>query len=171
MKEVLKLDIVICPAAIEQKPVLAQLMELYMYDFSEFSGEDVSECGYYGYKYMDNYWTEAGRMPLLIRVDGKLAGFALVRACSEYSDMPVPHCIGEFFVMKKYRRRGVGRTAACRVFDMFPGNWEVSQWKNNLPAQRFWRRVISEYTGGEFSELCTDDVVVQAFSSAVAGRA
>ena len=52
--------------------------------------------------------------------------------------------------MKKYRRRGVGRTAARMVFDLFPGGWEVSQWRSNLPAQRFWKQVIDEYTAGEY---------------------
>ncbi len=35
--------------------------------------------GLYDYMYLDHYWTEEGRHPFFIRVDGKLAGFALVR--------------------------------------------------------------------------------------------
>ena len=83
-------------------------------------------------------------------VNGKLAGLVLVRSCCEHNTLPNPHCIAEFFVMKKYRQKGVGRAAAMKIFDMFHGGWEVSQWVNNLPAQNFWCKVISAYTNGKY---------------------
>ncbi len=43
-----------------------------------------------------------------IMVNGKLAGLVLVRSCCEHNTLPNPHCIAEFFVMKKYRQKGVG---------------------------------------------------------------
>lgn len=54
--------------------------------------------------FLDHYWTEAGRHPYFIRVDGTLAGFVLIReiAMAYYS-------VAEFFVMKKYRNQGVGQ--------------------------------------------------------------
>ena len=41
----------ICVEAIlyEQKSVLIQMLELYQYDFSEFSDDDINEYGYFGY--------------------------------------------------------------------------------------------------------------------------
>ena len=63
------------PIRIEQKPVLTQMMELNSYDFSEFTGDDISEYGYYGYAHIDDYWNEADRYPFFIRADGKLAGW------------------------------------------------------------------------------------------------
>ncbi|MBQ2954409.1 MAG: GNAT family N-acetyltransferase [Clostridia bacterium] len=155
------MNVSIEPIMIEQKPVFVQLMELYSYDFSEYSGEDVSEYGYFGYPHIDDYWNEPGRYPFFIRVDGKLAGLALVRSCCEYAQLAHPHCMAEFFVMRKYRRRGVGRIAAGMVFDRFPGGWEVSQWRSNLPAQRFWQRVISGYTHGRYDAFdCAEQDVV-----------
>lgn len=144
------MDIRVEPILPEQKSVLIQMMELYNYDFSEFSQDDLNEYGYFGYAHIDDYWNEAGRHPFFIRVDGKLAGLVLVRSCCEHNDLPNPHNIAEFFVMKKYRKNGVGRAAAVKVFDMFPGGWEVSQWTNNLPAQRFWQKVVAEYTHGSY---------------------
>jgi len=54
----------------------------------------------YDYKYLDHYWTEEGRQPFVIRVDGKLAGFVLIRmmGTNEHSQS-IP--VAEFFVMKK----------------------------------------------------------------------
>lgn len=136
--------------SIEQKSVFVQLMELYSYDFSEFSNDDINEYGYFGYSRIDDYWNEEGRYPYFIRVDGKLAGLVLVRSCSEYNDLQNPHNIAEFFVMKKYRHKGVGKEAAVKVFNQFPGVWEVAQWTNNFPAQQFWKKVITEYTNNNY---------------------
>ena len=43
------MDIRIEPILIEQKSVFIQMMELYNYDFSEFSDDDINEYGYFGY--------------------------------------------------------------------------------------------------------------------------
>lgn len=149
-------DIDVSAVSIEDKPVLRNLMELYMHDFSELTGGDVGDHGLFGYRYLDHYWTEPDRHPFLIRVGGKLAGFVLVRS-RRRGDGVAESGIAEFFVMRKYRRRGVGRIAARRVFDMFPGRWTVMQLSDNAAAQGFWRNVIADYTGGEFTETLGDD--------------
>lgn len=151
------MNISVEPILIEQKSVFIQMMELYNYDFSEFSDDDINEYGYFGYSRIDDYWNEEGRYPFFIRVDGKLAGLVLVRSCSEYNHLSNPHNIAEFFVMKKYRRKGVGKVAAMKIFDMFPGGWEISQWANNLPAQNFWKQTINEYTNGKYDTFTAID--------------
>ena len=138
------------PIRKEQKSVFIQLMELYNYDFSLYSGDDVNEYGYYGYDHIDDYGNEEGRFAYFIRVADKLAGLVLVRTACEFNDLPNPRSIAEFFVLQKYRRQGVGKAAAILAFDKHPGDWEVSQFGNNLPAQQFWQAVIAAYTGGNY---------------------
>jgi len=58
----------------------------------------------------------------------------------------------QFFVLKKYRRKGAGRLLANAVLAALPGRWEVGQMSENLAAHAFWRQVIGEYTGGRFKE-------------------
>lgn len=158
------MNINIEPILLEQKSVFVQMMELYSYDFSEFSDADINEYGYFGYSHIDDYWNEKGRYPFFIRANGKLAGLVLVRSCCEYNNLPDPHNIAEFFVMKKYRRKGVGKAAAVKVFDMFPGGWEVSQWSNNLPARKFWEKVVDEYTKGKYDTFTVTEKNVAGFS-------
>ena len=62
----------------EDKEPLRNLLEKYLYEFSEWEGQDVDCNGLYGYPYLDAYWTDEKRYPFLILVDGKLAGFAMV---------------------------------------------------------------------------------------------
>ncbi len=147
------MDISIEPISIDDKSVLTRLMELYMHDFSPYSDNDVNEHGLFGYAHIDDYWNEEGRFPYLIRAGGKIAGFALVRSCCEYSNPPNPHTIAEFFILRKYRRQGIGTLAAARVFDMHRGGWEVSQWAQNIPAQKFWQAAIEGYTGGVYTSF------------------
>ena len=142
---------------IEQKPAFIRMMQLYLYDFSEFSHDDLNRQGEFEYPYIDAYWEEEGRFPFFIKADGKFAGLVLVRSCSEYNELCNPHNIAEFFVMKKYRRAGIGKRAAELIFDMFPGTWEISVWKENIPAQKFWEKAINEYTDGKFRRFYSEE--------------
>lgn len=65
--------------------------------------------------------------------------------------------VSEFFIMKKYRRNGIGRKTAFTIFDRFCGTWVVGQTINNIPAQVFWKKIIDEYTGGNFEEVVSSD--------------
>ncbi|TCS96388.1 GNAT family N-acetyltransferase [Hazenella coriacea] len=133
----------------ESKPVLQQLLEFYQYDCSDFESYDLNQHGCYGYKYLDHYWTEEGRFPFFIKVDGVLAGFALV---NDYCYTDADFSMAEFFVVKKYRNTGVGTYATQILLERFPGEWEVVQTPNNLPAQRFWKKVIGHFTNQQYKE-------------------
>ena len=147
------MDIKLERALINEKSILRNLLELYNYDFTEFDPDDVDEHGLYGYKYLDHYWTDEDRYPFLIRVDGNLAGFVLVREIGINSLNHNIYSIAEFFVMRKYRNVGVGKKVANIVFNMFHGEWKVAQIEKNVPAQCFWRSIISEYTKNNFEEI------------------
>jgi predicted acetyltransferase len=148
-------EIELVPPASLTGPVLGRLVELYRYDASEFNGADVDQHGEFGYRYLDQYWTEDDRAAFLLRVHGHWAGFALVRHTA-------PFDMAEFFVMRKYRRQGVGRRAASELFLRFPGPWQVRQQQANSPATSFWRSVIPY----PFKERRTSEEVVQEFDSA-----
>jgi predicted acetyltransferase len=135
------------------KPVVARLLELYLHDFSVFTGADVDADGRFGYDHLDAYWTERSRVPFLFRVEGRWAGFALVRTGE-------PHDMAEFFIMRKYRRGGVGLAAARELFARFPGEWQVRQMRANVDATAFWRRAIPV----EFVEEEIDAGPVQRFT-------
>ena len=55
--------------------------------------------------------------------------------------------MAEFFILRGYRRRGVGTAAAHAVWKHFPGRWQVRVMESNTPAQRFWARAISTFLG------------------------
>ena len=158
------MQIELSPVEETQKSVLRQLVELYEYDFSEFDQNDINEFGYFGYKYLDYYWTEEGRAPFFIKVNGSLAGFVLVNDYCYLVKEAGAKSIAEFFVMRKYRRQGIGKTAAFIIFDRYPGHWEVIQQEDNVPSIQFWELVVNEYTRGRFQkkQVQTEDWFGQA---------
>lgn len=136
------MKITLDPVSVDEKEILRNLMEKYDYEFSQYDNRDVNPLGLFGYNWLDCYWTEEGRYPFFIRVDGKLAGFVMVGNFMEvFKD--AQYCISEFFVMYKYRRRGVGSTAAKAVFDRLPGVWELKRHPENRVAVHFWDKVIA----------------------------
>ena len=139
-------------AHLNDKMVMRNLLELYQHDFSEFDGAELNERGLYGYRYLDNYWIDDDRRPFLFRVDGHWAGFGLVR-------LGDPNDVAEFFVLRKYRRRGIGKIAARHLFERFPGAWQVRQNPANVAATAFWRQAIPV----EFVEHVTETGPVQHF--------
>ena len=150
-------EVTLWPVTSDDQRVLHNLMQFYMYDFTEFGPWDPEEDGSFTYgplgRYFDAKWCgPEGRVAFLVRVDGKLAGFAMKR-----SGQPLlpggEHSVTEFFVMKRWRGKGIGKKVAFELFDRFPGVWQVAQMRRNLPAQAFWRKVIGEYTGGRFEEV------------------
>ncbi len=141
----------------EEKSILANLLEFYQYEFSEFDGFEMDKTGRFGYKYLNNYWQDKNRYPFFIKVNGKLAGFVLVNNHTYATDDKDTKTIAEFFVLKKYRRQGIGKQAAIRIFNMYPGKWELRETNQNKQAQKFWRDAIKEYTKGNYQEILLDN--------------
>jgi predicted acetyltransferase len=87
------------------------------------------------YPQLGRYWVDRERYPYLIRVGARLAGFVLVRWHPELC----AHELAEFYVMPRFRRRGVGSIAARTAFARHPGAWYLQILAGNAPAQAFWR--------------------------------
>jgi predicted acetyltransferase len=119
-----------------ERTVLRHLLELYSYDFSEIDGRDLDAHGEYGYRYLHEYFGVPERVAYLFVVDGAWAGFALIQ-------LGPPVDVAEFFVMRKYRRRGVGTMAVAELFERHRGKWRVRQLTANPRATDFWRRAIT----------------------------
>jgi predicted acetyltransferase len=131
----------------EQQPVLANLLELYAHDFSEFHDVTPGPDGRFGYPRLPLYWSEPDRHPFLVRIHGNWAGFVLVKRGSELTPNHAAWDMVEFFVLRHYRRRGIGTRIAQEVWQRFPGPWEVRVMPSNTSACQFWARAIADFTG------------------------
>jgi predicted acetyltransferase len=155
----------IIKASAEYKDVIKNLMQFYIYDFSEFIQLDVEENGLFEpYQQLDAYWQEADRrFPYIIKTGKHYTGFVFVSVIE--SAQGNYYSIAEFFILKKYRRQGMGKAVAVQIFDQHRGAWQVYQKESNRPAQQFWLAVIKEYTNGKFTEEISEDRRTQYFDN------
>lgn len=138
----------------EGRIALRHLFELAAYDLSELSGSDIHECG----RFITNpaiidWFDDPNYSPFFIRANGRLAGFVIIKYIVEEEIYYLNH----FFVLRKYRNQHIGKQAASMAFDRFEGYWRVSQFDWNLPAQKFWRKVLASYTNGTYTETRRKD--------------
>ena len=141
------------PAEAHEAPVLANLFELYAHDLSADFQLDVGPDGRFGYPRLASYWREPDRrFAFLVRVGSQLAGFVLVTRGSPVTSDAADLDVAEFFVLRRYRRSGVGRQSALALWTQMPGHWIVRVAARNPGALLFWTCVIADYTEGQFTQ-------------------
>ena len=138
-----------------ERLVVRHMMELYQHDFSEFDGTDLDEHGQYGYYDLDCFWINPNFSAFIIKVDEKWAGFVLVN--DEVLNAENSATIVEFFVLRKYRRHGVGRYAAQAILSAHPGRWEIKVIQENPTAFTFWQKIIKANWPGQEHAVTMDD--------------
>jgi len=104
----------------------------------------------------------------LILNEQQPAGFAMVTpggSLSQGAGARSTYRMAEFFISRPQRRRGVGRSAVRLILDRFDGTWEIIEYLRNPAAVSFWRRVVANYTGGNYEERVVNGEVRQTFTS------
>jgi predicted acetyltransferase len=134
-------------ATLEQQPILANLLQLYCHDFSESVDVEIGIDGKFPYDSLPLYWTEPHRHPFLVTVNGVPAGFVLVKRAGTSTDFRTIWDMAEFFVVRRYRRRGIGTRIAKEVFKQLLGRWEVRVLTSNHSAHHFWEHAIKAFAG------------------------
>ncbi|MCC2667021.1 MAG: putative family acetyltransferase, partial [Gammaproteobacteria bacterium] len=64
--------------------------------------------------------------------------------------------MAQFFILRKFKNKGIGSYIAQECFNKFPGIGEVMVIPGNEGAYRFWRAAIKKYTQGNFIEYTRD---------------
>ena len=144
----------ITSASSADQELIQNMARFYAYEMSRYCGQmpgwEMPESGLYACRDLSRYFNEKNFFPFVIRVQKELAGFVLVNKVGTSPD--VDWNIGEFFVLAKFQGCGIGREIAFQVFDRFEGIWEVAQMPNNLPAVKFWKKVVAVYAKDSFKE-------------------
>ncbi|WP_215404996.1 GNAT family N-acetyltransferase [Janthinobacterium sp. JC611] len=126
-----------------EEGALARLFQLYCYDNAAWSGEDVLADGRYDVcdAGLAEYVHAPGHTAHWIEVDGALAGFYVTEpgmagelAVREFSD---------FFILKKYRRRGLALEVVRRVLLDSAQTWLVATFRADADACAFWRQAFA----------------------------
>lgn len=138
-------------AGAQDWPVVERLWQLYQHDLSEFRHSSPDAEGLFGGRlasYADG--GRGDRVAYLARLGDLPCGFALVRGVGRD-----PRLMGEFFVTRSTRGRGIAAAFARRVFARHPGPWAVPFQNENPRAAAFWRGL---------AEDVLDDVAEEMFA-------
>jgi predicted acetyltransferase len=132
-------EIRLVAATPEQKPAVANLIQLYLYDMTESMPFPVGADGRFEYDFLDRFW----RFPYLIYAGDELAGFAMVIDECPLTGRQPCFFMAEFFILKAYRRRGAGQAAVSAALRAHPGDWHIAVPVANAPAMAFWGAALS----------------------------
>lgn len=131
----------------------------------------LGEVGHSEPDQLTRWFADSSAHLLLILKAREPAGFAMVaRGGPTLGRPPVDYRMAEFFIARPQRRLGVGRSAVPLILDRFAGRWEIVEYQRNPGAVSFWRRVVAQYTRGDYQERVVNGEVRQTFVSGPARR-
>ncbi len=122
-------------------------MTLFLHDLSEFNEklELNPENGLFEFDVFDWFFEKEGLTPFFINLDGNPVGFILLQSGPYSNQEFADYVLNSFFIVKKHRRKGIGKLACNKFFELYPGRYAISQAQNNTPAVKFWRSVYESY--------------------------
>jgi len=137
------------PLSGDDTPVVDRLWQLYVHDLSQSRGSLPNEHGLFKQGHLQWFRDDPDNWPgFLVTYNGAPAGFAFVGTNWDTGK----RTIGEFFVVRAVRRRGVGEFVARALIGRYPGNWEIAFQDDNPGAPQFWKRVVSDLVGAAWRE-------------------
>lgn len=151
------MSIQLVPATAEQLPLIRNLYQFYAYESSDWEQEDVELDGrfYVHEAYLALYWQCPGWSAQLILVEGFIAGFLLI----ERSEIPGVDALefADLFILKKYRRQGIGRALVEQVILASQQPWVVSLYPQDPLGAPFWQAMLSELPFRTVQQLADAD--------------
>lgn len=137
----------------EASPLWDRLMQLYLHDLSETMGLEPNSDGLFSRSGFDEDDT-LSRFVILLR--NKPAGLVTLKSCAGPSPV-VKRTMNDFFILRCYRRLGIGEEVARMIFDQHPGTWQVTIEADNEAGRSFLRKILRRYTYRQCRELNTSD--------------
>lgn len=126
-----------------EKEKLEKLLQLYLHDLSIYFPLDFDseKCEY---KYdLDKYFNND--FAYFIKSDNNILGFILIDNNGE------SNCeISEMFVLNNYKNKKVGTISVIKAFALYKGKWTIKAVPKSEIAEKFWVKVISEYTNNNY---------------------
>lgn len=145
----------VVPANAEDHSIMLNLARFYAYEISEFvphkKNWEQSQDGLHDLGIdFEKYWEKENCFPFLVRYQGEWVGFMIVD--KEGSNSETDFNMAQFFVLRRFKSKGIGRYMAYYCFNHFQGEWEITVMPGNEGAYRFWRTILKQYTNNNLEE-------------------
>lgn len=126
-----------------EKEKLEKLLQLYLHDLSIYFPLDFDseKCEY---KYdLDKYFNND--FAYFIKSDNNILRFILIDNNGESN-----YEISEMFVLNNYKNKKVGTISVIKAFALYKGKWTIKVVPKSEIAEKFWAKVVSEYTNNNY---------------------
>lgn len=148
--------VVVVEATLKDYPLIQNMARFYVYDLSRTCGHISTDWalpadGLYECFDFKIYFEDPRRKPYLVKVYDEIAGFVLLNR--ETIDKTHTWNMGEFFILAKFQDKRIGERVAHMIWNQHPGIWEVSVIPENIKGYTFWKKTISYYKRGLFTEI------------------
>lgn len=154
-------EVSVVAAGESDRATIERLIQLYLYDMAAELPFPIRGDGQYDYDLLDRFWQH----PYLFQIAGELVGFALViDECPITARRPC-WFMAEFFVLRPWRHRGVGRSALNALLNRHPGPWHIASQSQNPEAGYFWARSVPVQREEFVRRFDGADWTVRAFMS------
>jgi predicted acetyltransferase len=144
-------SIKLLPATLKDYPTIQNMARFYIYDRTPYMGWECPENGLFECIDFKHYFETSGEKAFLVRVNNEIAGFVLLDKMHLLE--PVDWNMGEFFILAKFQGKGIANQIAQQIFQDHRGKWSVAVMPENIKALKFWRKVISDFSGGNYTEV------------------
>ncbi|QQE12065.1 hypothetical protein JD969_00910 [Planctomycetota bacterium] len=128
---------------VENSHIWLNLAQAYEAEISPYTHKKPDSNGQYP---LDSDVTLSNR-GYLIYHNSTPAGFSIIQTTNKNT-----HDICEFYICPHVRNHKLGKWFAHHLFDLHKGHWHVKQLININYATQFWRAVIRDYTGNNFTQ-------------------
>ncbi|MDP8202648.1 MAG: GNAT family N-acetyltransferase [Candidatus Tenebribacter burtonii] len=153
-----KYDVTIVDAKPEQEEIYRNLVNLQFHDLSEFRDSfDILEDGRFEWTFSDCFKpNNEHHHPLLILCKDRIVGF-LIFSVFNGKHPEVDFQLVEMFVLKMYRKKGVGKQVIEIIFDNYKGKYHLDVSEKNIPAIKFWEKLIEKHSNQIFKKPFKDE--------------
>jgi predicted acetyltransferase len=138
-----------------QRIVLERLLQFELYELGMEPGADgVIDWG----ESLDKFFDDPNCIPLFLTGGEAFIGFALIKTSRSLRGPDgvsngVMNLLAELYILRPWRRKGVGTAAVQRIFRSYPGEWVVTTWPDEARVA-FWRSVMSHAPEMSCQEYC-----------------
>ena len=148
-------------SSVDDKDFIKNIYQYYLHDLSEFNDSlQHNSMGLFDNSFVDSYYSEDNLIPLKITLKNSIIGFIL---CS--IGQKVDYVIQDIFILRNYRKRGLGKLALKQLLDLYRGRFGLDILIKNEPAKLFWTRCLEHFGINNISsEVIEDkDIVIRLF--------
>lgn len=147
-------------ATIKDYQIIQNMARFYVYDLSKSCGFNSYDWAmpndglYESFDFKEYLEPSSSREAYIVKVnhieahDPELGGFVLINKDTISTDNDWN--MGEFFIISRFQRHGLGSIVATQIWEKYPGKWEISVIPENIQATNFWEKTIKIYTNRKF---------------------